>query len=740
MFLNRIRPFVICLLLVSLAIPAAAQIQDCLNYADYLHWVACTPPRGMVGITVVDDLAYISGGADGLLIYDISQPDYPVQIGVCDTPGSCLGNFVEGNLAYVADAWSPGFGIIDVSDPANPVLLSTAGEGAGWCYDLAMVAPDTVYVTDSSGGSMVIDVSDPLNPAYLGSLFPYSSTYEFHRDGDNLYFGDDYGLQAYDMTWGAVFPEHIGTGALADFNYGVTRHGDLMYMLGYHAIGTFDIGDPEVAPVLLDEYETAGPVFRMQVAGARGYTAGGGTNGWCGLEVFDLSVPEHPDSLAALSTRWSLMDVGLLEGHALLTSERMGLIVADISNPVSAPVAGHVPLPEARQADVSGRYAYVAANASGLFVVDVDDPAAPSVVGQYDPPTYVTKVIVQGGYGYLGVGGAGLEIVDLSDPVAPVYAGSVDPWGTVYSLAVQGDWAYLGAYVSSGNYDVQIIDVSDPTSPLERYALDMPSLPLGMDAEGDYLYVATNQQGLQVLDISDPLSATIVASLDLGGDLSGTLVQGGLAVICVDDDGVNFYNGVHFVDVSDPTSPQLISTLYTPGVSWQVALSGDLMYIADDTGGLQIADISDLNDPRLVGALETGRHNANGVVLAENCVCVSDWVGGFYTAWPQCGSGSPAPEIPPVDRATLSARPNPFNPRTSLEFELPAAAVVDLVVFDVSGRRVRQLLHGHQLTGTRGQVAWDGRGDDGREVAAGVYLCRLKWQEGEVTTRVALVR
>lgn len=86
------------------------------------------------------------------------------------------------------------------------------------------------------------------------------------------------------------------------------------------------------------------------------------------------------------------------------------------------------------------------------------------------------------------------------------------------------------------------------------------------------------------------------------------------------------------------------------------------------------------------------------------------------------------------------ARPNPFNPLTSLSFELPRAASVNLAVYDLTGRRVRAIVAGDHLEAGAHQRRWDGRDATGKAVAAGVYLVRLDDGETTRTRRVTLVR
>lgn len=83
--------------------------------------------------------------------------------------------------------------------------------------------------------------------------------------------------------------------------------------------------------------------------------------------------------------------------------------------------------------------------------------------------------------------------------------------------------------------------------------------------------------------------------------------------------------------------------------------------------------------------------------------------------------------------------PNPFNPRTTLSFELDAPRMVSLAVYDLSGRLVRTLLTGWSPSGPQ-TLIWDGTGNSGQAVASGTYLLRLETATGTVSQKMMLVR
>lgn len=83
--------------------------------------------------------------------------------------------------------------------------------------------------------------------------------------------------------------------------------------------------------------------------------------------------------------------------------------------------------------------------------------------------------------------------------------------------------------------------------------------------------------------------------------------------------------------------------------------------------------------------------------------------------------------------------PNPFNPRTEIAFALKSEGRVDLSVFEVSGRLVKNLAAGQWAAGEH-RVIWDGRDDQGKPVGSGVYFYRLATAEGNKTRQMVLIK
>ncbi len=120
--------------------------------------------------------------------------------------------------------------------------------------------------------------------------------------------------------------------------------------------------------------------------------------------------------------------------------------------------------------------------------------------------------------------------------------------------------------------------------------------------------------------------------------------------------------------------------------------------------------------------------------------------------WNHDAAGSP--QILPIDELTtpvgvgglpaagltdLANVPNPFNPSTDIRFTVHRAGPGSLRVFDAQGRLVRTLFTGEFATGPQ-SFTWDGRSDDGEQVASGVYLYRLEVAGETGSRKMGLVK
>jgi len=94
----------------------------------------------------------------------------------------------------------------------------------------------------------------------------------------------------------------------------------------------------------------------------------------------------------------------------------------------------------------------------------------------------------------------------------------------------------------------------------------------------------------------------------------------------------------------------------------------------------------------------------------------------------------------PLTDNLLDCRPNPFNPTTTIEFEVASLTPVHLRIYDIQGRLVKTLVEGKQYRAGRHGVSWNGRDHRGRLAASGVYFYRLVTPGYSGTRTMTLVK
>lgn len=99
------------------------------------------------------------------------------------------------------------------------------------------------------------------------------------------------------------------------------------------------------------------------------------------------------------------------------------------------------------------------------------------------------------------------------------------------------------------------------------------------------------------------------------------------------------------------------------------------------------------------------------------------------------------PGVPTVpDNFVLNINyPNPFNGGTTITFDAPRADNVELIVYDILGKKIRTVFRGSSTPG-RNVARWNGVDEQGNPVASGVYFYQLRTSQTTVTNKMILLR
>ena len=215
--------------------------------------------------------------------------------------------------------------------------------------------------------------------------------------------------------------------------------------------------------------------------------------------------------------------------------------------------------------------------------------------------------------------------------------------------------------------------------------------------------------------------------------------------------GGTVIGGIHFLDadtglVAGSNGSEVIMKSTDGGLNWDVVhtgpagrvlqaihMNGETGYAVGSAG--RILRTTDSGDTWELDEIVTPASTLLSVYAVGDCAFAGGAGGKMHRREPETG-------VDAVDEPhglLLQNFPNPFNPNTTIRYELtrPGDAVVE--VFDAAGRLVRRLTEENVPAGVH-EMVWDGRDDERRPVASGAYYYRLETDDHSATRKMVLLK
>jgi hypothetical protein len=341
---------------------------------------------------------------------------------------------------------------------------------------------------------------------------------------------------------------------------------------------------------------------------------------------------------------------------------------------------------------------------------DNDDANAIAVDGSGD--VYVTGYAVGSG--------------TYSDYVTIKYSSEGGTWRTYDGPADSTDYGQALAIDGSGNVYVTGFSIGSGTS--NDYAT------IKYLANGDTAWVRRYNGPVDGLDLAMAIAADNSGNVYVTGYSEGSGTGQDWATIKYLANGdtawVRRYNGPgNGSDQSNAIAIDGSGNVYVTGASTGSGTGYDfttVKYLANGDSGW----VMRYNGP-------AGGDEASGYIAVDDSgnVYVTGWSQGGggdndyctikYVQTPSKVKDETGDRERPSEFDLSQNYPNPFNPTTKIEFTLAKSGFVTLRIYDVLGRKVRTLVSEELSSGYK-SVIWDGKNDDGEDVASAVYLYQLK--------------
>jgi len=590
-------------------------------------------------VAVQGGYAYVGMGAE-LAVMDIRDPARPKRAGYVLTPGEVQNIMLQGNYAYVAfraEDRAAGMQVIDVSNPAVPILMSSntytdcafnsmvAVSGATAYLGVTACQYFSDYIIQNAGVYLyVVDASNPENQLVVNEhlIMMMNAIWSLAVAGDYAYVFLEDELRVLDISDPQSVSE-ISATALPGDAVGVSLAGNYAYLaIADGGLAMLDITDPS-APALLDGLALPGYINSVFVSGDFAYMA----CSQAGLRIVDVSDPNNLNEVGFYLGQDAVLDVQAVGTAAYVANDWGGLSVLDISDPAApGEIGAWEPPQQVNALGEANGVAYIAAQ-DGLWVLDVSDPIQPTLVSNQPITATVQDVVIAGQYAFLAASENGLRVFDVSDPLNPYEAGWLDTPGIARDLSLTGDTLYL----VEDEGVLRIINVAEPTLPFEMGYYTSPVPIVDVAVQGSIAYLALLNGNLQVVDATNPAVPIPRGSFNPPDNYpnqqaTSLAIEGNLAYLTTTEvpptHMANTSGKYWIIDLTNPDLPaQVFASPLRGEEAWDIQVSGNIIYVAWGHEGLQVIDAADPGAPSVVGSYD----------LSEEVVGVSLADGNIYT-------------------------------------------------------------------------------------------------------------
>jgi len=537
-------------------------------------------------INIRDTLCFLTDSEAGLMIFNISNPENPELLGVCDAPRSAYWVWIDGDVAYVTNGSHVSeTNVISVEDPTDPTAITMFRSSAG-----TKITVHNGYCYIASGyGVYAWDISDPEHPEEVG-FFEYDNS------------GNDRDLTIHD---GYLFvccvayvlsidrPDSMYLVGRYDGNGGgesITFFGDLAYNWD-RGVRVYDISDlNNIYRVQYYRIRHDVPNWDNEVGGTGsvywdGYVIG--CLGYVGIDIYDVSrAGEEPMELAGCFGDPSYPRAILINDEFCYVAGKIGrFFVYSLENPREPELVRELNYWEEMDRRQEQYYFYKMKQKDNLLFVttawmdlhiyNIENPAEPELLHSID--IYQSFGFeASGGYLYAASLRGGVLVYDISDPTNPEQVEEENPYIITRDVAIAGR-CVISTHRRDGIFIWRIREGGQLTE-LADLEISNNASAKSIVIAGDYAYIScSSPSGIAVVSIeymNRPVEVNFIEGIDIFSSNRLSIVGSFLY-------GADLDEGIKIYSIEDPERPVLTGSINTPGFAHDVAVKDGLAYVAD---------------------------------------------------------------------------------------------------------------------------------------------------------------
>jgi hypothetical protein len=473
---------------------------------------------------------------------------------------------------------------LQIVDESNPAALTVVGQvGLPQPIQGLAASGNYVYVADGRAGVAIVDTSNLAAPYVTGS-YSLTSAYAVALD----------------------------------------ERGEFAYVASAdQQIAVLNVKDPVAPKRVTSKFFTNANFYDLVVAGQTLLAAGGGK----GIFVYSLATTDDPSRAKRVKSLKACTSLAVQGRLVAALDGNLGLVLVSFPNWTTPTVEATLPLPNQGQSCAflpqDPTKLLVAEGEGGFQIIDVSNPAAPSVLTSLAAPSPCVGTSLSNTHSYLICGDNGLWSLDLSNPAQPAAQQVLEGEPGKTAVVSVGSTAYVGS-----NSHLEVWDCSNPAQPVKVTSIPVGQPIVDMTLSGNLLFAACQAAGVAVFDLTAPLTPVLLSTIPVTGSAVQVAVQGNLLAVAAGT------QGLLLADVSNPANPVPLSTWqygkkHLPGFVSGAAFSGPTTVWADhNIDGATGLNVSTPATPTIIGK-EASASMYGKLYVYSNILYVCSEAGGL---------------------------------------------------------------------------------------------------------------
>ncbi len=453
---------------------------------------------------------FVANSNNGLLIYDIRNPEDPKFIRSIDTPGIVWDVDFDGRYLYVA-LKENGFAIYDFSKPPLANLISQTKPGGvifkvrKWKnYLIALQSEQDIHGGEiKNKGILIYDVSHPETPQKV-SQFSSMFVEDFTVQNNKLYLA--------------------------------------MVKNGLGILDITNIKKPKLTNILNIGYSAKDVWCNDKTAVV--------ADGKGGAKFIDISNPAQARISYYLQTKGEVDQVCGIGDRVFIPDKEYGVYIYNVSNPYSPQLLYTIKKKGAISLRCKGNYLYVLYENYGIKIYQID-PKPYWVTELLSGGKQIYDIAVGKDRLYLSEGWDGVTLINIKNLTRPIPTGHMASLNEAEGIAARGKYFFL-ARIDAG---MMIGDATDFYNMYELSHVNLSVNALAVKLFGNYAFLAGDSDGLFIINIKNLEKPYVFSKIKTPGNVKNSYLYG--THICIADG----WNGFVLADFTNPEFPKIVADL-----------------------------------------------------------------------------------------------------------------------------------------------------------------------------------